>query len=107
MKTYKENDLVIYTDSEGKRYDTFVIFDTDELSGLTHINHYNLKVDLSSLVLHPRALKGNPIPMSDELSFNLFQQLKNKFIEKDINKNTNVAMIVYRNIDGEELAQAS
>ena len=95
MNTYKENDLVIYTDSKGNRIDTFVIFDTDTKTGLTHINHFNLKVKASDLTLHPRAVKGNPIPMADKLSFNLFQQLKDKFIQRDQAKKTSKALVLY------------
>ena len=64
MKHFKENDTVIYTDGEGNRFDTFVIFETDRLTGLTHINHLNLKVTDAELELHPRSL-SDQIPMDD------------------------------------------
>ncbi len=107
MNTYKENDLVIYTDSEGNRIDTFVIFDTDTKTGLTHINHFNLKVKTGDLVMHPRAAKGNAIPMADMLSFNLFQQLKDKFTQRDQVKKTSQALVLYTPNTRALLAKAS
>ncbi|MGZ3757353.1 MAG: hypothetical protein ACXVAY_07380 [Mucilaginibacter sp.] len=83
MTTYKENDTVIYTDNEGNRYDTFVIFNTDRQTGLTHINHHNLKVAATYLELHPRSANGCTMPMDDSFSFELFKQLKEKFINQD------------------------
>jgi hypothetical protein len=103
MKSYKENDIVIYTDSEGKRFDTFVIFDTDQKTGLTHINHFNLKVNTASLELHPRSLTGSPMPLADPLSFELFNKLKAKYT--NIDKKKKVATPVLYS-DG-KLAQAS
>ena len=107
MNTYKENDLVIYTDSEGNRIDTFVIFDTDIKTGLTHINHFNLKVKTSDLVMHPRAARVNAIPMADMLSFNLFKQLKDKFTQRDQAKKTSQALVLYTPNTRELLAKAS
>jgi hypothetical protein len=107
MKKYKENDLVIYTDSEGRRIDTFVIFDTDSTTGLTHINHFNLKVYLSSLELHPRAVQSGVLPMNDTFSFELFSRLKEKYTRIDQEKATNRSLILYRDIDQQPLAQAS
>ena len=78
MKRYKENDLVIYQDSNGALIDTFVIFDTDRSTGLTHINHQNLKVRSYLLKLHPAA-KEQALPMADRYSFELFKQLKEKY----------------------------
>ena len=43
MEFYKANASVIFTDAAGRQIDTFVIFDTDRQTGLTHINHENLK----------------------------------------------------------------
>ena len=83
MKTYKENDTVIYTDKEGNTFDTFVIFNTDRQTGLTHINHHNLKVPATCLELHPRSVNGCTMPMDDSFSFELFKQLKEKFINQD------------------------
>jgi hypothetical protein len=107
MKTYKENDLVIYTDSEGNRFDTFVIFDTDIKTGLTHINHFNLKVKATELVMHPRSAKVGAIPLADPLSFNLFKQLKEKYTERDAAKKTSKALILYTNNTRGVLAKAS
>lgn len=83
LRQYKEFDSVIYTDSEGNRIDTFVIFDTDRQSGLTHINHLNLKVPAAELELHQRSASGYANPMSDPLSFELFRQLKQKYVKLD------------------------
>src|ERR1700756_891897 len=93
MKKFKENDLVIYTDSEGRRIDTFVIFDTDSTTGLTHINHSDLKVDLAALELHPRALQPGALPMTDAFSFALFSHLKEKYMHIDMDKATNKSLI--------------
>jgi len=86
MKIYKENDTVIYTDKEGNTFDTFVIFDTDRNTGLTHINHNNLRVEASSLKLHNSSLTGNTAPLADPLSFLLFNRLKEKYTRIDTNK---------------------
>ena len=86
MKIYKENDTVIYTDKEGNCFDTFVIFDTDRNTGLTHINHENLRVEASLLKLHHSSLTGNTAPLADPLSFLLFNKLKEKYTRIDINK---------------------
>ena len=88
MKTYKENDSVIYTDKAGNRFDTFVIFDTDRETGLTHINHCNLKVATETLELHARSVNGCTMPMADSFSFELFKQLKEKFVNYDLRKQT-------------------
>jgi hypothetical protein len=105
MKTYKENQIVIYIDNEGNRYDTFAIFDTDPETGLTHINHLNLRVDSASLELHPRSAGGNPAPMADPLSFDLFNQLKEKYTRLDKMKHTAAPVALYT--DPEFLAKAS
>ena len=86
MKQYKENDTVIFTDNDGKRFDTFVIFDSDRETGLTHINHYNLKVPSDNLELHPKSLIGNVLPMADNYSFLLFNKLKEKYAAADKKK---------------------
>ena len=92
MRLYKENDSVIYTDSEGNRIDTFVIFDTDRQTGLTHINHLNLKVKASGLELHTRSANGYAIPMNDPVSFELFRQLKQKYVRLDNQKKKEIAL---------------
>jgi len=107
MKTYKENDSVIYTDEKGNRIDTFVIFDTDRKSGLTHINHLNLKVDGSKIELHPRSANGCSMPMNDSFSFELFKQLKEKFLNYD-RKNKTGSIALYHNMRlVKQLAKAS
>ena len=106
MTHYKENDMVIYTDSEGNRFDTFVIFDTDRQTGLTHINHRNLKVEDTELELHPQSANGCTIPMNDVYSFELFRQLKEKYINID-NAKQNPALQVYRDIPSIKFAKAS
>ena len=105
MKHYRENDIVIYTDSEGNRFDTFVICDTDIKTGLTHINHLNLMVGDDVLELHPRSENGS-IPMNDTYSFELFRQLKEKFNKMDEAKQ-NPGLKVYRDIATIKLAKAS
>ena len=106
MKNYKENDMVIYTDARGNCYDTFVIFDTDRLTGLTHINHLNLSVSLDELELHPRSQNGCTIPMDDTYSFELFRQLKEKFTQMDQAKQ-NPGLKVHRETRTIQLAKAS
>jgi len=82
MKNFKENDVVIYTDKEGNRFDTFVIFGNDIDTGLVHINHENLKVSPVFLELHASAFSGNAMPFSDPYSFMLFNKLKEKYEQK-------------------------
>ena len=107
MKTYKENDSVVYTDEKGNRIDTFVIFDTDIKTGLTHINHLDLMVDTNMLELHQRSAIRCSMPMNDSFSFELFKQLKEKFTSRDKMKKTK-AVTVYRGMRVVELlARAS
>jgi len=79
MISFKEHDTVVYTDAEGRKIDTFVIFDTDPATGLTHINHENLIVPANALVMHPKTLSGHHMPMHDAFSFELFKTLKQKY----------------------------
>lgn len=83
MTLFNENDGVIYTDADGRRIDTFVIFDTDESTGLTHINHKNLKVPADKLVFHPRTVPRHHLPIRDAFSFEIFRKLKDKYTELD------------------------
>jgi len=83
MKLFNENDGVIYTDAEGRRIDTFVIFDTDQSTGLTHINHENLKVQADKLVLHPNTVPRHHLPIRDAFSFEIFRKLKDKYVDLD------------------------
>lgn len=107
MKTYKENDQVIYTDSEGRKIDTFVIFDTDSTTGLTHINHFNLKVAHAELEIHPRSFQQGALPINDAFSFELYTRLKEKYARIDEDKAKNKSLILYRDIKLPSLAQAS
>jgi len=107
MKKYKENDLVIYTDSNGRRIDTFVISDSDVTTGLTHINHSNLKVHPSTLELHPRSAIPGAIPMADPFSFELFSKLKEKYNRIDGEKSSGKSLILYRDNNLPPLARAS
>ena len=107
MRNYKENDLVIYTDGEGRRIDTFVIFDTDPKTGLTHINHFNLSVPLSALELHPNASIPGVIPIADPLSFQLFCRLKEKYSQLEEEKVLNRSLFLYHDIKLPALAKAS
>ena len=105
MKNFKENDVVIYTDKEGNRFDTFVIFGNDLDSGLVHINHENLKVSPAFLELHPNAFSGNAMPFTDAYSFMLFNKLKEKYEIKAEEKET--ATLYYKEPKKPLLAKAS
>jgi len=83
MKRFNENDTVIYTNEDGQMIDTFVIYDTDAATGLTHINHMNLKVPESRLQLHPLTIERHHMPMHDAFSFEIFRKLKEKFSVQD------------------------
>ena len=74
---------VIYKDAEGRRIDTFVIFDTDPNTGLTHINHENLKVVREQLELHPKTVGAYHLPLADAFSFELLRKLRDKYEELD------------------------
>lgn len=79
MKTYKANASVIFTDSTGQDIDTFVIFDTDTYTGLTHINHENLKVPADQLKLHPKTVCDYHMPLEDAFSFEMLKKLREKY----------------------------
>lgn len=79
MKTFNAHESVIYTDSEGQMIDTFVIFDTDNVTGITHINHMDLKVSTDCLQLHPASIAKYNLPMQDAFSFEIFKKLKEKY----------------------------
>jgi hypothetical protein len=79
MKTYKANASVIYTDAGGRKIDTFVIFDTDKHTGLTHINHENLKVSADKLQLHPKTVCDYHMPLNDAFSFEMLKKLREKY----------------------------
>jgi hypothetical protein len=79
MQQYLANASVIYVDAEGKRIDTFVIFDTDADTGLTHINHENLKVMPERLELHPKTVGAYHLPLTDAFSFEMLKKLRDKY----------------------------
>ncbi|GAA4322143.1 hypothetical protein GCM10023149_22280 [Mucilaginibacter gynuensis] len=79
MKRFHENQTVIYTSPEGQMIDTFVVFDTDLATGLTHINHFNLKVPSDSLELHAKTVGRYHLPMADAFSFEIFRKMKEKY----------------------------
>ncbi len=91
MKRFNENDTVIYTNEDGQMIDTFVIYDTDAATGLTHINYMNLKVPENMLQLHPLTIERHHLPMQDAFSFEIFKKLKEKFSVQD-------KLIVHRNL---------
>lgn len=83
MKRFNEHDTVVYKDAAGRLVDTFVIYDTDPLTGLTHINHENLKVPAEALTIHPRTIEKHHLPMNDAFSFEIFKKLKEKYDNKE------------------------
>ena len=105
MKTFNEHDTVIYRDAAGRSIDTFVIYDTDPLTGLTHINHENLRVRADALSVHPKTVEKHHLPMDDAFSFEIFKKLKEKYDDSanDAIRRALKVAPVYR----EELAQAS
>jgi hypothetical protein len=82
MKSFNEHATVIYTDPEGNRIDTFVVFETDSLTGLTHINYMNLRVPAEALELHAKTVGKFHMPMDDAFSFEIFKKLKEKYGKK-------------------------
>lgn len=83
MERFEENVSVIYTDNNGRQIDTFVIFATDVESGLTHINHENLKVPLSRLRLHEKTVCKYHLPIADAFSFEILKKLRDKYSALD------------------------
>lgn len=79
MQYYHQNASVVYTDKEGRQIDTFVIFDTDEKTGLTHINHENLMVKADELCLHEKTVCKYHLPIQDAFSFEMLKKLRNKY----------------------------
>ena len=105
MKKFNEHDTVIYTDAEGRQINTFVIYDTDPLTGLTHINYKNRKVPADALIVHPKTVERHHLPMNDAFSFEIFKKLKEKYDEFEnqaIRRNLKVAPAY-----NDQLAQAS
>lgn len=83
MKNFNENASVIYTDKQGRKIDTFVIFETDPETGLTHINHENLKVPSSALRLHAKSVSKYHLPIKDAFSFEMLKKLREKYAALD------------------------
>ena len=83
MQYYHQNASVVYTDNEGRQIDTFVIFDTDRETGLTHINHENLQVPADSLTLHAKTVCQYHLPIDDAFSFEMLKKLRAKYAEID------------------------
>ncbi len=93
MTQYNANASVIYTDCHGNRIDTFVIFNTDNTTGLTHINHENLKVPTDKLELHAKTVCQYHLPVNDAFSFELIKLLREKYAEIDSKPKTNTAHV--------------
>jgi hypothetical protein len=107
MKNYTANATVIYTDDEGRRIDTFVIFDTDEVTGLTHINHENRRVPADRLELHAKTVGNWHMPLHDAFSFEMLNKLKDKYLAIDSNKKTLSFEISQKHSTDLQLAKAS
>jgi hypothetical protein len=93
MKNYKANSSVIFTDAKGRQIDTFVIFDTDPHTGLTHINHDNLKVAAGRLQLHAKSACEYHMPLADAFSFEMIRKLRDKYAVVDALKKPKVSKI--------------
>jgi hypothetical protein len=76
---FNENASVVYTDDRGRKTDTFVVFATDSVTGLTHINHENLRVPADRLTLHAKTVGNYHMPLNDSFSFELLSKLKEKY----------------------------
>ncbi|NNU33454.1 hypothetical protein HK413_03460 [Mucilaginibacter sp. S1162] len=83
MEYYHQNASVVYTDNKGRQIDTFVIFDTDRQTGLTHINHENLKVPADRLALHAKTVCQYHLPIDDAFSFEMIKKLRQKYADID------------------------
>jgi hypothetical protein len=86
MKHFNENASVIFTDRDGRQIDTFVVFGTDPVTGLTHINYENLRVPASQLSLHAKTIGDHHMPLEDAFSFELLRLLKEKYRVADRQK---------------------
>jgi hypothetical protein len=99
MEIFKEHDSVVYTDATGKMIDTFVVYETDTQTGLTHINHMDLLVPLNQLQLHPKTLQSNHVPVCNAFSFEILKKLKAKYTDHDTELKTKIisrpAMTIY------------
>ena len=88
MTRFKENASVIYTTANGEKLDTFVVYDTDEVTGLTQINFENLRVPANRLVLHSKTACDFHMPLNDAFSFELLAKLKEKYSQIDAQRKT-------------------
>ena|ERR1700761_5388860 len=79
MNNFKADASVIFTADDGRRIDTFVIFDTDTSTGLTHIDHENLKVPAEALTLHSKTVCASHLPIGDAFSFEMIRKLREKY----------------------------
>ncbi|NCD68370.1 hypothetical protein [Mucilaginibacter agri] len=93
MKAFKANASVIFTDATGCRVDTFVIFDSDPYTGLTHINHENLKVHADRLELHKNSACEHHMPLQDAFSFEMIRKLRDKYAAVDKTKKSTFSKI--------------
>jgi hypothetical protein len=93
MKHYKGNSSVIFTDASGRQIDTFVIFDTEPHTGLTHINHDNLKVAAERLQLHAKSACEHHMPIQDAFSFEMIRKLRDKYEVVDAMKKVTVSKL--------------
>ena len=107
MTKFKANASVVYTDRDGRQIDTFVIFDTDEVTGLTHINHENLLVPSNSLVRHAKTVGDYHMPLSDAFSFEMLNKLKAKYTKIDAAPKTRPIVVEKQNSPMYVLANAS
>jgi hypothetical protein len=108
MTAYKANASVIFTDADGRQIDTFVIFDTDTHTGLTHINHENLKVPAEKLQLHGKTVCDYHLPIADAFSFEMIKKLRDKYEAIDSQKKVPVHKMPEPKISGMQvLAKAS
>jgi hypothetical protein len=94
MQYYHQNASVVYTDKEGRKIDTFVIFDTDPTTGLTHINHENLQVPADMLTLHAKTVCKYHLPIEDAFSFEMIKKLRNKYADIDSRQSTKEKEVV-------------
>jgi hypothetical protein len=60
-----------------------VIFDTDPQTGLTHINHENLRVPANRLALHEKTICQYHLPINDAFSFEMIKKLRQKYADVD------------------------
>ncbi len=88
MTKFHENATVVYTTPDGRKIDTFVVYATDEKTGLTLINHESLMVTADSLTLHPKTVGRYHMPLNDAFSFELLNKLKAKYADVDTQPKT-------------------